>query len=140
MTSPFSLPDWVPPWVQLALLILASLFGLAFLAMPFSVFGIKSRLDALEAHLDELHAELRALTPRPRAPEPAPRQARDPYARDPHERDTYERDPYEPEPPPVARPIPPAPELRAPRAPGWARDEEPRRGMEAEYRREPRIR
>jgi hypothetical protein len=29
--------------------------------MPFSVFGVKGRLDAIEAQLDELRAELRGL-------------------------------------------------------------------------------
>ena len=84
MTSPLSLPDWVPAWVQLVLLIIGALFALAFLAMPFSVFGVKSRLEALEAHLDELHGEIRAMTlrlpssgeayqePAPRAPAARP--------------------------------------------------------------------
>lgn len=64
MPSIFALPDWVPSWVQLVLLILGSLFALAFLAMPFAVFGTKARLEAIEAQLDELRAELRALAVR----------------------------------------------------------------------------
>ena len=61
MTWPFSLPDWVPWWVPLVLLVPALLYGLAFLFMPFSVIGVKSRLEAVEVRLDELHAELRYL-------------------------------------------------------------------------------
>ncbi len=59
-----ALPDWVPWWVPLVLLLPALLFGLAFLIMPFSVIGLKSRLEAIDARLDELHAELRNLSPR----------------------------------------------------------------------------
>ena len=62
MTSPFTVPDWVPPWVQLLLLILAIMLGLAFALMPFSVFGVKSRLEALEARLDEIQGEIRVLS------------------------------------------------------------------------------
>lgn len=58
------LPDWVPWWGQLAILVVAILFGLAFLMMPFAVFGLKSRLDFLEAQLDDIHAELRMLAMR----------------------------------------------------------------------------
>jgi hypothetical protein len=59
MTLPFPLPDWLPWWVPLVLLVPALLYMLAFLFMPFSVIGVKSRLDVLEARLDELHNELR---------------------------------------------------------------------------------
>jgi hypothetical protein len=55
MTTPFSFPDWVPWWAQLLLLIVVIMLGLAFALMPFSVFGLKSRLDTLEARLDEIH-------------------------------------------------------------------------------------
>jgi hypothetical protein len=34
---------------------------LAYLLMPFSVFGVKGRLDAIEAQLDEIQTELRTL-------------------------------------------------------------------------------
>ena len=61
MTSPFSFPDWVPWWAQLLVLILAILFGLALLLMPFSVFGVKSRLDAIEDRLEEVQGELRVI-------------------------------------------------------------------------------
>lgn len=58
------LPDWVPWWGQLVLIVLAILFALAFLMMPFAVFGLKGRLDFLEAQLDDIHAELRMLAMR----------------------------------------------------------------------------
>jgi hypothetical protein len=61
MTLPFALPDWLPWWVPLVLLIPALLYALAFLFMPFSVIGVKGRLDLLEARLDEIHHELRLL-------------------------------------------------------------------------------
>jgi hypothetical protein len=51
------LPDWTGLLALLALL----LVGLAYLLMPFSVFGVKGRLDSLEAQLDEIHAEIRSL-------------------------------------------------------------------------------
>ena len=37
----------------------ALLYALAFLFMPFSVIGLKGRMDVLEARLDEIHHELR---------------------------------------------------------------------------------
>ncbi len=61
MTSPIAFPDWVPPWAQLLVLIVSILVGLAFLLMPFSVFGVKSRLEAVEARLDEIQGEIRTL-------------------------------------------------------------------------------
>ena len=61
MSLPFSLPDWAPPWVGFVILVVAGLFCLAFLLMPFSVFGVKGRLDAVEARLDEIQGEIRNL-------------------------------------------------------------------------------
>ncbi|WP_419728541.1 hypothetical protein [Lichenicola sp.] len=68
------LPTWVPWWGQLAILVVAILFGLAFMMMPFAVFGLKGRLDFLEAQLDDIHAELRMLAMR--LPDPDRRPAR----------------------------------------------------------------
>lgn len=58
MNQMLNLPEWLPAWVQLVVLVLILLWGLCLLAMPFSVFGVKSRLEAIESRLDELHAEL----------------------------------------------------------------------------------
>ena len=61
MTSPLPLPDWVPWWVHLAILLALLFVGLMLLMMPFSVFGTKSRLEAIEVRLDEIQAEIRSL-------------------------------------------------------------------------------
>jgi hypothetical protein len=61
MTLPFALPDWLPWWVPIVLLVPALLYGLAFLFMPFSVIGVKGRLDVIEARLDEIQGEIRHL-------------------------------------------------------------------------------
>jgi hypothetical protein len=68
MPIPFTFPDWMPWWLQLIAVVVAILFGLAFLFMPFSVFGVKSRLEAVEARLDEIQGEIRSLALR--LPEP----------------------------------------------------------------------
>lgn len=52
----------LPWWLSLVLLIPAALYGLLFLAVPFSVFGVKSRLESIEASLDLLHEEIRSLS------------------------------------------------------------------------------
>lgn len=62
MTLPFTLPDWLPWWVPIVLLVPALLYALAFLFMPFSVIGVKSRLDVIEARLDEIQGEIRHLS------------------------------------------------------------------------------
>jgi hypothetical protein len=61
MTLPFTLPDWLPWWVPIVLLVPALLYVLAFLFMPFSVIGLKSRLEVIEARLDEIQGEIRHL-------------------------------------------------------------------------------
>jgi hypothetical protein len=50
-----------PEWTGLVALVVLLLLGACLLVMPFSVFGVKGRLDAIEAQLDELRAELRGL-------------------------------------------------------------------------------
>lgn len=66
-----ALPPW---WGPLGLLVLATLAVLALLMIPFAAFGLKGRLDLLEAQLDDLHAELRLLSMRlPDMPEQRPR-------------------------------------------------------------------
>jgi hypothetical protein len=61
MTLPFTLPDWLPWWVPIVLLVPALLYVLAFMFMPFSVIGVKSRLEVIEARLDEIQGEIRHL-------------------------------------------------------------------------------
>jgi len=61
MLQALNLPDWLPWWVPLALLVPALLWALSFLFMPFSVFGVKSRLELIEARLDEFQHEIRHL-------------------------------------------------------------------------------
>ncbi|WP_372618598.1 hypothetical protein [Falsiroseomonas sp.] len=58
----------LPDWAGLVVLLVLLLVALAYLLMPFSVFGVKGRLDAIEAQLDEIQAELRTLALR--LPEP----------------------------------------------------------------------
>ena len=97
MTLPFTLPDWLPWWVPIVLLVPALLYALAFLFMPFSVIGVKSRLEVIEARLDEIQGEIRHLALRlpemgrvadydeiypPEAPQP-PRRTSPPITRPP---------------------------------------------------------
>jgi hypothetical protein len=71
MTLP-PLPDWLPDWAFLLLAVPVLLYALLFLLMPFSVFGVKSRLEALESQIVLLHDEIRVLGVRetPTAPRP----------------------------------------------------------------------
>lgn len=68
MTSPLPLPDWVPWWVHFAVLLAALFLFVMFMFLPFSVFGVKSRLEAIDARLDEIQGEIRSLSLR--LPEP----------------------------------------------------------------------
>ncbi len=61
MIGPLTLPDWLPWWMAVAILVPCVLFALAFVLMPFNVFGVKGRLDMIEARLDEIQGEIRAL-------------------------------------------------------------------------------
>jgi hypothetical protein len=58
----------LPDWSGLVVLVVALLVVLAYALMPFSVFGVKGRLDAIEAQLDEIQTEIRTLALR--LPEP----------------------------------------------------------------------
>lgn len=64
MTLPFTLPDWLPGWALLLVALPVLLWACAFLLMPFSVFGVKARLEALEAQVDQLQDDLRIVTMR----------------------------------------------------------------------------
>ncbi len=80
MTLPFSLPDWMPGWLFLVLAVPALLWVLAFLMVPFSVFGVKARLEALEGELESLHEDLRVMQLRAAGVLPAtPVRSMDPY-------------------------------------------------------------
>jgi hypothetical protein len=67
MMQPY-LPEWLPWWAPALILVPLLFLVLAFLAMPFSVFGIKGRLEEIEARLDEIQGEIRSLAFR--LPEP----------------------------------------------------------------------
>jgi len=67
-TLPFTLPDWLPAWAFLLAALPVLLYGLVFLIMPFSVFGVKARLENIEAQLDSLHEEMRYLANRTASP------------------------------------------------------------------------
>ncbi len=54
----------MPEWTGLIVLLTLLLLALCLLVMPFSVFGLKGRLDSIEAQLDELRAELRVIAAR----------------------------------------------------------------------------
>ncbi|GLR67916.1 hypothetical protein GCM10010909_25970 [Acidocella aquatica] len=62
LNLPFALPDWMPAWIFLVLALPVLLWALAFLLMPFSVFGVKARLESLEEQIDSLHEDLRMMT------------------------------------------------------------------------------
>ncbi|MCR0981585.1 hypothetical protein [Roseomonas populi] len=68
LVSRLAIPG-LPEWSGLVILLLGLLFVIAFVMMPFSVFGLKSRLDAIEAQLDDVQQEIRSLALR--LPEPA---------------------------------------------------------------------
>lgn len=109
----------LPEWVGLVVLVVLALVVLAYLLMPFSVFGLKGRLEAIEAQLDEIQTEIRSLAAR--MPEPGRRRA-------PVEDDWAE-------PPPAARPQTEAPSLRPPVPPPAAWPD----GNSGSRRSEPRL-
>jgi hypothetical protein len=102
MTAPIPLPDWLPWWVPILLLAPALLYSLVFLFMPFSVLGVKGRLEAIETRLDEIQGEIRSLALR--IPEPLTRSHFDEaYAAPPPELSGHRAEPAVTRPP-----IPPA--------------------------------
>ena len=110
------LPDWMPWWMQLAILMVAILFGFALLMMPFAVFGLKGRLELSEAQLDDVHAELRMLATR--LPEVARRPVRPAEQEPVAEEITPRPRPARPQPVPVPPVSPqPAPVFDVPRRP-----------------------
>ncbi|MBU6419309.1 MAG: hypothetical protein KGQ79_06220 [Proteobacteria bacterium] len=115
MSLPFSLPDWMPGWLALALAVPVLLWLLAFLMMPFNVFGVKARLESLEGELDSLHEELRIMQMRAAGVISTPVRSLDPYEDVPHFGQLKRaRTPPEPEEPqPQARPPIPTPDPRS---------------------------
>ncbi|MFB9970432.1 hypothetical protein ACFFMP_10615 [Pseudoroseomonas cervicalis] len=77
IVASLSIPG-MPEWTGLLLLLLGLLCAAAFLLMPFSVFGVKARLEALEVQLDEIQAELREIALRLQEPALARRPAAPP--------------------------------------------------------------
>ena len=121
MLQSLNLPEWLPWWVPLALLVPAVLWALSFLFMPFSVFGVKSRLEGVEARLDEIQGEIRALALR--LPEPG-------------RRASFDDGPY------IHPQAPPEPDLSRPPIPpaAWAVDAPRRQVSSAPPRSEPSYR
>ncbi|MFZ6762906.1 hypothetical protein [Pseudoroseomonas sp. WGS1072] len=107
LTASLAIPG-MPEWTGLLFLTLGLLCAAAFLLMPFSVFGVKSRLEALEVQLDEIQAELRELAMR--LQEPALAARRPAVAEDWVEPPSFVAGRSEREPPRVvAPPVPPPP-------------------------------
>jgi hypothetical protein len=79
MNLPLMLPAWIPGWVVLILALPVLLYVLAFLLMPFSVFGVKARIESLEAQIDSLHEELRTMAMRASGILPPSSTELDPY-------------------------------------------------------------
>ncbi len=94
----------LPEWSGLVALVLLLLVALAYLLMPFSVFGVKGRLEAIEAQLDEIQTEIRSLALR--LPEPS-RGRRPPVGDD--WADPPPAGPRRGEPEPAPRTTPPVP-------------------------------
>lgn len=111
MTMPFTLPPWLPWWVPILVLVPAILYGLVFLLMPFSVLGLKGRLDVIEARLDEVQHEIRTLSLR--LGEPARHYRPD--------EDAYDTSPLAAPPAPPQRARPPVPPATDP----YRYDDEP---------------
>jgi hypothetical protein len=129
-TLPFTLPDWLPTWAFLLLLLPVLLYLLVFLVMPFSVFGVKSRIESLERQLDEIHDELRHISNRN-----ITRTTR-PIEDDPYEIPNFTRmkSSRAAEPEPAFKPIPPAP-----RTPLATPRDTPRLPQRPPRRTEPRL-
>jgi len=133
-TLPFTLPDWLPAWGFLLLALPVLLYALVFLIMPFSVFGVKARLEGLEAQLNDIQEELRYLANR----SPAPMRS---FVADEQDFDTLPQfnrlKSTRAAPPPAPRPAP-APIPPAPLTPMPPRDQ-PRLPQRPARRTEPRL-
>jgi len=83
MNLPF-LPDWMPGWAILALAVPVLLWVLAFLLVPFSVIGVKARLEALEGQVEAMHEDLRLMAMRASGALPPAARQLDTYEEMPH--------------------------------------------------------
>ncbi|MCQ4160694.1 hypothetical protein NON00_12230 [Roseomonas sp. GC11] len=111
IVASLSIPG-MPEWTGLLLLLLGLLCAAAFLLMPFSVFGLKARLDAMEVQLDEIQAELRDLALMLQEPALARRAAAPPtdeWAEPPSLSAQRGATPVEREAPRITPPVPPPP-------------------------------
>ena len=61
MSLPLTIPTWIPGWLLLALAVPVLLWFLAFLMVPFNVFGVKARLETMESELEELNEQIRVM-------------------------------------------------------------------------------
>ena len=119
MTLPFAVPDWMPGWLFLALAIPALLWFLAFLMVPFNVFGVKARLETLENELEELNEQIRVMQLRAAGNLPAitPGRNAETYDDLPNfaqlKRNRVEAAPAPEPPPPPKRPPIPTPQPRS---------------------------
>jgi hypothetical protein len=59
-----ALPEWLPGWAAGLIVAVVALYLLVLLAMPFSVFGLKGRLEEIEARLEEIESTLHELVRR----------------------------------------------------------------------------
>ena len=129
---PFALPAWMPNWLFLALVLPALLYVLAFMLMPFSVFGVKGRIEALEAQIDALHEDIKMLVMRSSGALPPPPPVADPYEEVPNfgrlkkERQASAEVPQVVSAAPVVTPVPARPAPAAPPVIRPARRTEPR--------------
>jgi hypothetical protein len=131
----------MPWWMQVLLLVAGILVFGALLLMPFNVFGLKSRLETIEARLDEIQGEIRSLALRLPEPGRFPAYQEEPLRTAPPMERPAERA--------VERPIERAPErpaaaMRPPIPPAaWTPDSAPRRpigaGVLPPVRQEPNI-
>ncbi|MFT8718717.1 hypothetical protein [Acetobacter sp.] len=109
---PLAIPDWLPLWAQFLLLGLGIVVLVAFLLMPFAVFGVKGRLREIELQLEDVRADLRVITMRLGSVTPEPKEAAPRVAR--AAPSTEEWTPPPPRPEPEFRPHSPRPVGLAP--------------------------
>jgi hypothetical protein len=129
-TLPFALPDWLPAWAFLLLALPVLLWLLAFLLVPFSVIGLKSRLEALEEQIQALQDDVRMMIVRPSG---TARPRVDDFDDVPNFGRIKQAQPrYDPM--PSVPPIPPAPLTPVPRG-----EDKPRLPARPQRRMEPRL-